>query len=341
MHFSSLSEADLQLSRNDIMRVMAPFVKRRIEGDDAEWDAIVRKRKKNILRRNFRRMTLGWLPRHQRRPASIIDEYTQVWRVGYGSYDPANPPARYRPWHWGEERLLANDFGAARFRQLVLVRLIERLQPRSVLEVGCGLGIHLILLACRFPQIAFTGVELTGEGHGAARKLQQLERLPEHLVAFAPEPLQDLTAFRRIDFRQGDATALTFPEASFDLVYTVLALEQMERVRERALAEVARVTHRHYFGIEPFRDVNDSGWERLYVLGRDYLRGRIADLPRHGLVPTLAFSDFPQERFLKACAVLTEKRSSEPGAFFCQDAGAEGSRASDGVNAGRSVRQST
>ena len=141
MHFSTLAEADLALSRDDIMRVMAPFVQRHVVGDDAEWDAIVRKRKKSILRRNVRRMTLGWLPQHQRRPASIIDEYTQVWRVGYGSYDPANPPARYRPWHWGEERLLANDFGAARFRQLMLVRLIERLKPRSVLEVGCGLAV--------------------------------------------------------------------------------------------------------------------------------------------------------------------------------------------------------
>ena len=98
-----------------------------------------------------------------------------------------------------------------------------------------------------------------------------------------------------------------FPTGASDLVYTVLALEQMERVRDAALREIARVARHHYFGIEPFRDVNASGWERLYVLGRDYFRGRIADLPRYGLVPTLACSDFPQERFLKACAVLAER----------------------------------
>jgi SAM-dependent methyltransferase len=308
MQLTALSEVPLDLSRDDIMRVMAPFVKRRIEGKDPEWEAIVRKRKKKILRRNLRRVTLGWLPQHQRRSASIIDEYSQVWRLGYGSYDPANPPARYSLWHWGDERMLASRFGGARFRQLLLVRLIERVKPHSVLEVGCGLGIHLILLACRFPEIAFTGVELTDEGYYAARALQHLERLPDHLVAFAPEPLQDRMAFRRIDFHQGNVTSLKFPDGSFDLVCTVLALEQMERVRKRALAEIARVTRRHYFGIEPFRDVNDKGWERLNVLGRDYLRGRISDLPNYGLAPTLAFSDFPQERFLKACAVLAEKR---------------------------------
>src|SRR5690606_29795259 len=142
---------------------------RRVETGDAEWDAILRRRKKRILRNNLRRVALGWLPQHQRRDAAVVDEYTRVWRTGYGAYDPAHPPGRYSPWHWGEERLLASDFGGARFRQLMLVRVIERLKPRRVLEVGCGLGIHLILLACRFPEIQFAGVELTGEGHNAAR----------------------------------------------------------------------------------------------------------------------------------------------------------------------------
>ncbi len=309
MQLTSLSELPFGLSRDDLMQAMAPFVQRRVDRDDPEWETIVRKRKKRILRESIRRMTLGWLPQNQRRPAAVMEEYTQLWGVGYGGYDPSVPARRYRPWHWGDERLLASDFGGVRVRHLMLVRLIERLQPRSVLEVGCGLGIHLILLACRFPHIAFAGVELTAAGHGAARALQREERLPEHLIRFAPEPLQDPAAFRRIDFRQGNAAALPFQDEGFDLVYTVLALEQMERVRERALAEIARVTRRHVFAIEPFRDVNASGWQRLYVLARDYFRGRIGDLPRHGLLPTLAWNDFPQERFLHACAVLAEKRA--------------------------------
>jgi SAM-dependent methyltransferase len=308
MQLSTLTELPLDLTRDDIMRAMAPFVKRRVGGEDAEWRRMARKRKKDIVRRNVQRVALGWLGRHRRRTAAVVDEYTPLWASGYARYDPVNPQPRYSLWHWDGERMLANNFGAARFRQLMLIRLVEHLKPRRVLEVGCGLGIHLILLACRFPEIEFTGVELTAAGHRAARALQAEERLPQHLVAFAPEPLADPTAFRRIDFRQGNATALDFPDGHFDLVYTVLALEQMERVRARALAEIARVTRAHYFGIEPFRDVNDRGWERLYVLGRDYLRGRIADLARHGLVPRIASSDFPQERFLKACAVLAEKR---------------------------------
>jgi SAM-dependent methyltransferase len=306
MQLSRLIDLPCAVTPAEIEQAMSPFVQRRVPADDAQWRRLLRKRKKDILRRNARRIALGWLPRFQRRADSVVDEYTPLWADGYGRYDAVNPQPRFQLWHWGDQRMLANNFGAARFRQLMLIRLIEHLRPASVLEVGCGLGIHLILLACRFPEIAFTGVELTAAGHRAAKALQQEERLPQNLVAFAPEPLKDTGAFRRIDFRQGNAARLEFPDASFDLVYSVLALEQMERVRDQALGEIARVARRHYFGIEPFRDVNDRGWERLYVLGRDYLRGRIADLPRYGLVPTHASSDFPQERFLKACAVLAE-----------------------------------
>ncbi|MGK2913433.1 MAG: class I SAM-dependent methyltransferase [Porticoccaceae bacterium] len=308
MRFTSLTEAPLGLSRDEIGRLFAPFVQRRAGSGDAEWNSLLRARKRSILRKSLRRLALGWVPRHQRRAGTVIGEYSEVWdRIDYASYDPAKAPTRYSLWQWGNERLLASNIGATRFRQLILIQLIAALKPRRVLEVGCGNGINLLLLAGRFPDVAFTGVELTQAGHSAARRLQQQATLPPHLAAFAPLPIVDPTAFRRIDFQQGDATALSFPDGSFDLVYTVLALEQMERVRERALAEIARVTGRHLFAIEPFRDVSEGVWARLYTLGRNYFQGRIDDLPRYGLTPLLAFNDFPQERFLKVCAVLAEK----------------------------------
>jgi hypothetical protein len=58
--------------------------------------------------------------------------------------------------------------------------------------------------------------------------------------------------------------------------------------------------------IEPFREANASGIARRYVVARDYLRARIADLPAHGMTPLWATTDMPQEAFLKACAVLAK-----------------------------------
>ena len=44
-----------------------------------------------------------------------------------------------------------------------------------------------------------------------------------------------------VTFLQGSAAELSFPDGAFDLVMTVLAIEQMERIRARALAEITRV----------------------------------------------------------------------------------------------------
>src|SRR5206468_12407287 len=124
--------------------------------------------------------------------------------------------------------------------------------------------------------IRFHGIELTKEGiQGATGFQQNFETLPEHLAAFSPLPVRDATGFRRIEFRQGTAAELPYANGEMDLVLTVLALEQMERIRKRALSEVARVAGGHTLMVEPFRDCNRSGRRWLNVLGRNYFRGRI------------------------------------------------------------------
>jgi ubiquinone/menaquinone biosynthesis C-methylase UbiE len=211
--------------------------------------------------------------------------------------------------------MFASDVGATRVRQLLLIRVIQKLRPRSVLEVGCGNGINLLLLACRFPDIEFAGVELTQAGHQAATSFQRRATLPDALRRYAPEALPDASAFRRVRFIQGNAAALPFPDASVDLVYTTVALEQMERIRHRALGEIARTTRSHALMVEPFAEGNRALWPRLNVLRRNYFRGCIADLPRYGLAPRVATDDFPQESFLKISAVLSEKQpAARPGA---------------------------
>jgi SAM-dependent methyltransferase len=176
-----------------------------------------------------------------------------------------------------------------------------------VLEVGCGNGINLLLLAGSFPEIEFAGIELTDTGHRAARELQSAGVLPRHISDYAPLPQMDGSAFQRIEFLQGDATGMPFADGAFDLVFTILSVEQMERVRDAALREIARVSSRFVLNLEPFANANRSGWKRLNVYGRDYFRGRIADLPRYGLNPLWATMDYPQEIILGTALVLSRK----------------------------------
>jgi ubiquinone/menaquinone biosynthesis C-methylase UbiE len=194
-----------------------------------------------------------------------------------------------------------------RFRNVILGGVIRTLKPRRVLEVGCGNGINLLLLANQFPDVSFTGIELTESGVRVAREVQAQEQLPAPLAAYAMGEQKDPTAFRRIDFQRGDATAMPFETGAFDLVYTVLSVEQMERVRDKALTEIARVSGNHVLNMEPFAEANRTPLRRLHIFARDYFRGEIAAMPRYKLEPQWASMDFPQEVQLGAALVLSRK----------------------------------
>jgi SAM-dependent methyltransferase len=299
---SPLESLPLGIARLEVEHLFAPFV----EVDDEAWQRRYARRNRKIWRQYLNRRLFGWRRDAQRLKSAVAREYGDEWRsIDHRSYSLDAAPARRSLWQWGSQRTLASNRGGTRVRQLLLVRVLELLKPKRVLEIGCGNGINLLLLAGRFPEIQFTGIDLTREGPAAARRVQQQNALlPPHLQAFAPLSLQDPSAFKRVTFQSGDASALPFEARSFDLVITVLALEQMERIRDQALNEIARVGAGHAFMIEPFREANDSGIARRYVVARDYWRGRIADLPGHGMQPLWATTDMPQEAFLKACAVL-------------------------------------
>lgn len=309
MQSTALADSGLGITSEEVAAVFKPFVARFVSPDDREWRAEIAKRKGKISRRYRTRFFFGWLSFTKRRNSTIVQEYSRAWQESqYEDYSLEGPLTRITPWEWRDQCMLASDLGATRFRQLLLSRLVERTKPRRVLEVGCGNGINLLLLACRFPDVDFSGIEFTRQGHLVATELQKHPALPQSMQDYAPLPLQDPTAFRRISFRQGSADALPFADGEFDLVVTVLALEQMEQIRRKALDEISRVTFGSTLMIEPFRDVNSDGWPRKNIIQRNYFQGRVADLPAYRLQPVMAVDDFPQETFLKVVAVLSEKR---------------------------------
>lgn len=306
--FSPLDGLGLGVTTAELRALFLPFARALPAGDGA-WRREIWRRRRRIAKRLLRQRLTGGSGKG-RAAEAVLDEYSKAWSgIDYGIYDPAGPEQKKTPWQLGEERFFASDVGATRFRQLLLIRVIEALRPRRVLEVGCGNGINLLLVAGRFPEIAFSGLELTDTGVAAARGFQEGHaHLPDALHRFAPEPLRDAEAFRRIDFVQGNAVAMPFEERRFDLVYSMLALEQMEAVRSAALTEVGRVCGGAYFGVEPFREANADGWRRLYVKQRGYFAAPIRALAAVGLEPQWATMDFPQEAFLGACAVLARRR---------------------------------
>lgn len=296
-----LEELPIRVDAAAIDSAIAPFVAS--EGDELRWRGAVGRRWIGTLGR------LATGSGSKRDTGAIESEYTDAWAAGYQRYRLGRTDLHGKPWSWRGRMLMVDPAAATRLRTLLFAAVIAELRPGRVLEVGSGNGINLLSLAGAFPEIEFTGLELTGEGVEQARRAQSDPAIAAIVKAYSPLDTRDPSAIGRIRFVQGNASAMPFEDGEFHLVMTVLAVEQMERIRVAALSEIARVTGGHVLMIEPFSDVNSSGLRRLYVRSRNYFRGSIGELRGFGLTPLWATDDFPQEAFLGTALVLARKEA--------------------------------
>lgn len=300
-HMQPLDDLPVKIDASAIDSAIKPFLVS--EGDELRWRGAVGRRWIGTLGR----LATGRGSRRDK--AAIESEYTDAWAAGYQRYRLGRTDLHGKPWSWRGRLLMVDPAAATRLRTLLFAAVIAELKPRRVLEVGSGNGINLLSLAGAFPEIEFTGLELTHEGVEQSRRAQSDRAISAIVKAYSPLDTRDPSAIGRIRFVQGNASAMPFEESCFDLVMTVLAVEQMERIRAAALAEIARVTGGHVLMLEPFGDVNSSGLRRLYVRSRNYFRGSIGELRGFGLTPLWATADFPQEAFLGTALVLTRKEA--------------------------------
>mgnify|MGYP002336120760 FL=1 len=300
----SLPDIPISVDAAAIEAAMQPFLAS--EGEVLRWKLEVARRGVSTLAR----LLSG--RESERDRESIESEYKDAWGAGYRRYRLDRTDLKPKPWHWRGRKLLLDPAAAARLRTLLFAAVIDDLKPKRILEVGSGNGINLLNLAGAFPGIEFTGLELTDEGVRQARSAQSDAEIAGILRAYSPLDTRVESAIGKIAFVQGDASAMPFEDSSFDLVMTVLAVEQMESIRAAALREIARVTRSHALMLEPFRDVNSRGLRRLYVKSRDYFRGSIDELRDYGLDPVWATDDFPQEAFLGTALVLARKTAAGP-----------------------------
>lgn len=297
----ALDELPIAVDPSAIDVAMGPFLG--VEVDDRSWN----KRHRKMWRRAVDRAATG---RETRRDRKLVEQEYAVWAtMGFDRYRIDRPELQGAPWSWRGRRLFLDGAGAARLRAVMFAAVLSELKPRRVLEVGSGNGINLLTLAGAFPEIEFAGLELTHEGVEEARRAQGDSATSEIVREYSPVEVTDESAIQRISFVQGDASALPFEDDSFDLVLTVLAVEQMESIRPAALSEIARVSSRHVLMLEPFRDENQGGLKGLYAHSRGYFRGSICELRDFGLEPLWATADFPQETFLGTALVLSEKQA--------------------------------
>jgi ubiquinone/menaquinone biosynthesis C-methylase UbiE len=114
-------------------------------------------------------------------------------------------------------------------------RLLDRLAWRgdeTALDVGCGRGLLLVAAARRLPRGKAVGIDiwqaedLTGNRPEATLENARLEGVAD-----------------RVEVRTADMRQLPFPDDSFDVIVSNVAIHNLYRPaeRERAVAEIARV----------------------------------------------------------------------------------------------------
>jgi len=142
-------------------------------------------------------------------------------------YEECSPA--YRKHHSREGSMHLAISPGGRFRPNGFYGQLDRISaswpnepPHAVLELGFGQGFNLAYLAARFPEVRFSGIDLTPTHPGLARgRLDQL-------------------GLTNVELAEGDFHALPYADASFDLVFAIEAFCYARDLRQ-ALSEVARV----------------------------------------------------------------------------------------------------
>jgi SAM-dependent methyltransferase len=281
----------LSVPSDDIISAFSPAIRRRVVGDDAAWNAEIERLERKLNKRTpfWRRWLTG------RTEARVKQIYEGQWgpKMALDRLDlRAGKPG---PVVYKDDRYFASSMGIKRVHLLYLMHVIDALKPKRVLEIGFGTGQTLLILAARHPTISFTGIELTEAGTMTAKALRDMPILAQELRQFSPLPLQDLSAHRNVLFLQASAKNLPFDKKSFDLVYSTLALEQMESIRGDVMREIERVTNGHVAMVEPFADWNKTGIRNAKVRSLQYFACPIADLPDYGLQPVFVSDDMPNK----------------------------------------------
>ena len=280
--------------------LLDPWIIRSIPRNSPDGEDLInneyRKLRRRLRKHNMKSM-LGMLKIASvyRTTNFVQDEYERIW----SNYNWPNADADYdeKPTYatWKGEVLVLKKGGLNRMELDRIGAAIRHIEPQSVLEIGSGSGINSLALCGMFPDIHFAGVELAEAGCQLSKSVQLEPTLPEVIAKFSPGPVVDHSAHRRIDFRQGDAARLPFADNEFDLVFSRLALEQMELIRDDVLSEIRRVARRAAIFLEPFADCNQTEILKLATRAKKYFSLPINSLNDYGLTPTNYFCDWPQK----------------------------------------------
>ena len=191
-----------------------------------------------ILKQKLRRMISFNGKKYRQRNMSLVP--MGKWELRHAQGESKAGMAQI-PVEFNNEVFLLEATVLRKLHTMRVARVIETLKPKRVLDVGCGNGERLLILATMFPDVHFIGLDLTKEGIETAKDIVAAGKLPENFDLVAPVSIGGKSfAGTNVDFFCGSARDMPFEDGAVDMVYTSLALEQMNLIIDDVLSEIQR-----------------------------------------------------------------------------------------------------
>jgi tRNA G46 methylase TrmB len=151
----------------------------------------------------------------------------------------------------------------------ILAKVIKEYQIKNVVEIGSGAGLNLLLLAPRFPNVQFYGIEPTNGGVELSKSL--LSDPPvEFLFKKHTDPIKNVTII------QGSALDLKsielFKDLNIDLIFTSAVIEQLNNYHEQFFDDLQFIEFKYFLFYEEWLEANLYKDHYLNLVRWDYFR---------------------------------------------------------------------
>lgn len=151
----------------------------------------------------------------------------------------------------------------------IIAKIIREKKLKSVLEIGCGSGLNLIILSQMFPEIQFYGIEPTEGGIKAFKNL--IKNLPSELKSNF-----QTNAFDNVTIIHGDAlnpnSLEEIMDLKFDLIFTSAVIEQLSNYYELFFQNIVKINFQYFLFYEEWLEANLTNIHYLNLVRWDYFR---------------------------------------------------------------------
>ncbi len=232
-----------------------------------------------------------------RNKEKVTSEYGEAWSETIGDLLWGR---KLRVQKIGQRLVICRAIDSRKFFLSYLSSTVSSFAPESILELGSGIGINLLVLAVLNPGIKkLRGIELTENGLHHSKNILQKLPIKElvYLTELSEKVIRERLSNRDIEFVQGNILCLPFEDKSFDFVFSMWVLEQNPVEYPKAFMEARRVIKDsgNASFIEEFIEAQENFFQRLHLRNVDYFHASYTEVVKAGF-DVLRFEPMPMSK---------------------------------------------